>query len=345
MKRILVTGGTGFIGSHTAVALMQAGYEVVIVDNLANSFMEVVDGIEKIVGKRPEFHQFDISEKDAFAGFMANAGHFDGIIHFAAYKAVGESVEMPLKYYQNNLYSLINLLESMEAQGVKNLVFSSSCTVYGEPDSLPVTEHSPVKKPESPYGNTKRISEEIIEDVTKTGKVRAISLRYFNPIGAHPSGLIGEIPIGVPNNLMPVVTQTAIGKRGKVTVYGNDYPTPDGTCIRDYIHVVDLAKAHVTAVERMISDKGEKAHEIFNVGTGRGYTVLEVIKAFEKISGMPLNYEIGERRPGDVSAIYADTSFANATLGWQAVESLENMVETAWKWEQNIPKIYGDRFA
>jgi len=339
-QKILVTGGTGFIGSHTVVALFEAGYDVTITDNLSNSFIEVLDGIEKISGCKPEFYNLDLTNKDAVNSFFDTNSNFDGVIHFAAYKAVGESVDLPLKYYGNNLGSMVNLLENMGQKKIKNLVFSSSCTVYGEPDSLPVTENSPVKKAESPYGTTKIMGETILEDAVKANIVNAISLRYFNPIGAHPSALIGEIPIGVPNNLIPVVTQTAIGKRKKITVYGDDYPTPDGSCIRDYIHVTDLAKAHVIALKRMISGTQKKDYEVFNIGTGTGYSVIEVLNTFEKVSGLKLNYEIGERRKGDVIKIFADTSFANQELGWKAEENLETMVGSAWAWEQNIPKLF-----
>ena len=334
--KILVTGGTGYIGSHTVVELMQAGYNVIVVDNLSNSKIEVLDGIKKITGAAPEFFQIDLSDEEATSSFFKSNKDIEAVIHFAAFKAVGESVQKPLEYYRNNLGSLINLLGSMNSIGLQNLVFSSSCTVYGQPDELPVTEKAPVKKPESPYGNTKRICEEIIEDTVKTGSVKAISLRYFNPIGAHASANIGELPIGTPNNLIPFVTQTAIGKRELLTVYGNDYPTKDGTCIRDYIHVVDLAKAHVIAVERLLKEKNKHPYEVFNLGTGNGFSVLEVINTFEKTTGVPLNYHIGARRPGDVTAVYADTSFANRELGWKAQETLESMVLSAWEWEKRL---------
>jgi len=334
--KILVTGGTGYIGSHTVVELMQAGYGVVVIDNLSNSKIEVLDGIKKITGVAPEFHNIDLSDEGATTAFFNSNKDIEAVIHFAAFKAVGESVQKPLEYYRNNLSSLINLLIGMKGVGLQNLVFSSSCTVYGQPDELPVTEKAPVKKPESPYGNTKRICEEIIEDTVKTGSAKAISLRYFNPIGAHASANIGELPIGTPNNLIPYITQTAIGKREILTVYGNDYPTKDGTCIRDYIHVVDLAKAHVVAVERLLAGKNKHAYEIFNLGTGNGYSVLEVIKTFEKVTGVPLNYRIGARRHGDVTAVYADTSFANHELGWKAEETLDSMVLSAWEWEKRL---------
>jgi len=340
MNKVLVTGGAGYIGSHTVVALIESGYAPVILDDLSNSRIEVMNGIEKITGKRPEFHKINLTDRTAVDVFFNTHHDFDGIIHFAAFKAVGESVEQPLKYYSNNLGSLLNILENMEIHRIKNLVFSSSCTVYGEPDQLPVTEKSPIKKAESPYGNTKIISEQIIEDQTTIKKINAISLRYFNPIGAHTSALIGELPLGPPNNLIPVVTQTAIGKREKVVVFGDDYPTPDGSCIRDYIHVTDLATAHVIALERMLNHKQISNFESFNIGTGTGYSVLEVLNTFEKISGVKLNYEIGKRRPGDVIQIFADTSYANNVLGWKAKENLETMIRSAWAWEQNIPKLF-----
>jgi len=337
--KILVTGGTGYIGSHTVVELMQAGYGVVVIDNLSNSKIEVLDGIKKITGAAPGFFQIDLSNEEAAFAFFQGNKDIQAVIHFAAFKAVGESVEKPLEYYRNNLSSLINLLVGMNSIGLQNLVFSSSCTVYGQPDELPVTEKAPIKIAESPYGNTKQICEEIIEDTVKTGSAKAISLRYFNPIGAHASANIGELPIGTPNNLVPYITQTAIGKREILTVYGNDYPTKDGTCIRDYIHVVDLAKAHVVAVERLLTGKNKHPYEVFNLGTGNGFTVLEVINTFEKATGVPLNYRIGARRAGDVTAVYADTSFANHELGWKAQETLESMVQSAWEWQKKL----GDR--
>lgn len=341
-KRILVTGGTGFIGSHTAVELQKAGYEVVIIDNLNNSFKEVLNGIEKITGTKPEFEQIDLTDKKRLSDFFKKQKKFNGVIHFAAHKAVGESVQEPLKYYYNNLVSLTNLLEVMLETGTQNFVFSSSSTVYGQPDHLPVTESSPVQQPESPYGNTKKISEEVIEDTVKAKGLKAVALRYFNPIGAHASGNIGELPLGIPNNLIPYITQTAIGKREVLTVHGDDYPTPDGTCIRDYIHVVDLAKAHVKALARMEEGRNKNNFEVFNVGTGRGYSVMEVIKAFEAASGKKLNYKIGPRRAGDVIQIYADTSLANKELNWHAEEGLHSMVSSAWNWQLNIEKLFGD---
>jgi len=342
MQKILVTGGAGYIGSHTVVTLIEAGFKVVILDNLSNSRIEVINGIENITGVRPVLSNIDITDKKGINDFFETDSNFDGVIHFAALKAVGESVEKPLKYYSNNLDCLLNLLECMDRKGLKNLVFSSSCTVYGQPDQLPVTERSPFKKPESPYGNTKIISEQIIEDVTKANGLNAISLRYFNPIGAHPSALIGELPLGAPNNLVPVVTQVAIGKRDKVTVFGDDYQTPDGSCIRDYLHVTDLASAHVIALKRMLNGNQKSNYEAFNIGTGKGYSVLEVLNTFEKVSGVKLNYKIGPRRNGDIVKIYADTSYANDVLGWKAKEGLESMVGSAWAWEQNILNLFPD---
>ena len=336
--KILVTGGTGYIGSHTVVELQNKGFDVVIIDNLSNSSAEIVDQIEKITGKRPLLEVFDLVNREKTADFFKRNSDIAGVIHFAAFKAVGESVEKPLMYYRNNLVSLMNILESMQNNGIQNLVFSSSCTVYGQPDELPVSEKAPIKKAESPYGNTKQISEEIIQDTIKTSDIHGIALRYFNPIGAHESALIGELPLGVPNNLVPFITQTAIGIRDQLKVFGNDYPTPDGTPIRDYIHVVDLAKAHVVAVDRMIQNKMKKNFEVFNLGTGKGYSVLEVIRAFEKVSGLKLNYKIVGRREGDVIQVWADPSFSNRELGWKAEKGLEEMVASAWKWEQAYRK-------
>ncbi len=334
---ILVTGGTGYIGSHTCVELIEAGYDVVIIDNLSNSKIDALDGIEKISGVRPAFEEFDICDKEKLKFFFKKYPSLKAIIHFAALKAVGESVEKPLEYYQNNLVSLMNILECMREYKVYNLVFSSSCTVYGEPDSLPVTEQSPVKKANSPYGNTKQIAEEIIADtINAHPELKNIALRYFNPIGAHPSALIGELPLGVPLNLVPFITQTAIGIREELKVFGDDYDTPDGTCIRDYINVVDLAKAHVVAIERLLNNKNKSGNEIFNLGTGNGTTVLEAINAFEKSSNEKLNYKIVARRPGDVEKVYADTFFANEELGWKAEISLEETMLSAWKWEKYI---------
>ncbi|MCK9617426.1 MAG: UDP-glucose 4-epimerase GalE [Lentimicrobiaceae bacterium] len=336
--KILVTGGTGFIGSHTVVELQNKGYEVIIVDNLSNSEIGVLDNIEEITGIRPAFEKFDLADSGLTRDFFAKNKDIAAIIHFAAFKAVGESVAEPLKYYRNNLFSLINILDGMKKNGINNFVFSSSCTVYGQPDELPVKETSPIKEAFCPYGNTKQISEAIIRDTIAVTNLKAIALRYFNPIGAHPSALIGELPIGVPNNLMPYITQTAIGKRDFLRVFGNDYNTPDGTPIRDYIHVVDIAKAHVVAVDRMLNGKTKKALEIFNLGTGNGFSVLEVINSFEKTSGKKLNYKIVERRQGDVEKVWADTTFANQELGWKAELSLDDMTFSAWKWEQALLK-------
>jgi len=336
-KLILVTGGTGYIGSHTCVELMNEGFEVVIADNLSNSDISVLDGIEKITGKRPFFEQTDLSNAqesnklfDKYPGIVA-------IIHFAAYKAVGESVTIPLKYYYNNLNSLIHLLNNMERNKVENIVFSSSCTVYGEPDILPVTEQAPIKPANSPYGNTKQICEEILRDTSAVNKdLKVINLRYFNPVGAHPTSNIGELPLGVPNNLVPFITQTAIGLREELKVFGSDYNTPDGSAIRDYINVVDLAKAHVIAIRRLLENKNKKKVEVFNLGTGRGVSVLEVINAFENASGVKLKYKIVDRREGDVEKVFADTSFANNELGWKAEKGLEETLLSAWNWEKKI---------
>lgn len=332
--KILVTGGTGFIGSHTVVELQNKGFEVVIVDNLSNSEAKIVDSIEKITGIRPTLEVFDLIDREKTADFFKRHNDLKGIIHFAAYKAVGESVQNPLMYYRNNLDSLVNILQAMHDNHIPNIVFSSSCTVYGQPEELPVSEKAPIQKAESPYGNTKQISEEIITDTVKVTDINAIALRYFNPIGAHPSALIGELPIGVPNNLVPFITQTAIGLREQLSVFGDDYQTPDGTAIRDYIHVVDLAKAHVVAIDRMINKKMLKQMEIFNLGTGIGYSVLDVIKAFEKTSGLTLNYKIVPRRAGDIEKVWANPDFSNEVLGWKAERNLEEMVSSAWKWEQ-----------
>lgn len=334
--KILVTGGTGYIGSHTCVELQQKGYEVIIVDNLSNSNIKVLDAIEKISGIKPAFENFDLADTQKTADFFKRNSNIDGIIHFAAFKAVGESVDLPLKYYHNNLFSLVNILQSMKDNGIVNLVFSSSCTVYGQPEKLPVSEDAPIQKAESPYGNTKQISEEIVFDTVKSSNVKGIALRYFNPIGAHESAIIGELPLGVPNCLMPFITQTAIGIRQQLSVFGNDYKTPDGTAIRDYIHIVDLAKAHVIAVERMVNQKMKKTFEYFNLGTGNGYSVLEVIKSFEKVSGQKLNYKIVGRRAGDVEQVWADTNFANDELGWKAQKTLDEMTLSAWKWEKKL---------
>lgn len=332
--KILVTGGTGYIGSHTVVELQESGFEVVIIDNLSNSNAEIVNSIEAITATKPQLEIFDLVDREKTLNFFKRHNDIAGVIHFAALKAVGESVEKPLEYYRNNIESLINVLDGMRANGLENFVFSSSCTVYGQPDVLPVSESAPLKKAESPYGNTKQISEDIICDATNATGLQSIALRYFNPIGAHESALIGELPLGVPNNLVPFITQTAIGIREQLSVYGDNYNTPDGTAIRDYIHVIDLAKAHVVAVERMIKGKMKKEFEIFNLGTGKGYSVLEVIKSFEKVSGEKLNYIITGRREGDIEQVWADPSYSNAELGWKAVKGLDEMMQSAWKWEQ-----------
>lgn len=333
--KVLVTGGTGYIGSHTAVELINEGFEVVIVDNLSNSSLDMLDGVEKITGVRPAFEQFDLCDREKTKQLFVKYPDIKAIIHFAASKAVGESVEKPLLYYRNNLVSLMNLLENMPQSQAKNLVFSSSCTVYGQPDMLPVTESAPIIKANSPYGNTKQISEEIIQDTLyATPGIKTIALRYFNPVGAHPSALIGELPLGVPQNLVPFVTQTAMGLRKQLSVFGNDYNTPDGSCIRDYIHVVDLAKAHVVAIKRMLENKNKSAFEVFNLGTGNGVSVLELVKAFEKVTGVKLNYQIVGRREGDIEKVWADTRFANEELGWKAHSSLEDTLLSAWNWEK-----------
>lgn len=336
-RRILVTGGTGFIGSHTVVELQSLGYDVVIVDNLSNSKESVVDSIEKITGVRPAFEKADCTDLNAMDNIFRKYEGIEAIIHFAASKAVGESVEKPLLYYRNNLVSLINLLELMPVHGTKGIVFSSSCTVYGEPDKLPVTEDAPIKPAESPYGNTKQINEEIIRDTVKSGApISAILLRYFNPIGAHPTALIGELPNGVPQNLIPYLTQTAIGIRKELSVFGDDYNTPDGSCIRDYIYVVDLAKAHVCAIDRILNGKQKEKVEAFNIGTGRGVSVLELINAFEKATGVKVPHKITGRRAGDIEKIWADPKFANEELGWKAETGIEETLRTAWKWQLKL---------
>jgi UDP-glucose 4-epimerase len=336
-KKILVTGGTGFIGSHTVVELIHSGYEAIIVDNLSNSRIEVLDGIEKISGKRPQFENFDLCDLDKLRTYCRKVPGIQAIIHFAALKAVGESVEKPLEYYGNNLISMINILRVMREFKIPSLVFSSSCTVYGQPDTLPVTEHSPIKPANSPYGNTKQVSEEIIRDtISANAGLKAIALRYFNPIGAHPSSLIGELPLGAPLNLVPYITQTVVGIREELRVFGHDYNTPDGTGIRDYIYVVDLAKAHVVAIERLLADKNKQPYEVFNLGTGKGMSVLEVIGAFERATGQKVKYKLHPRRPGDISSVYADTSLANRELGWKAEATIEDTLLSAWNWEKHI---------
>jgi UDP-glucose 4-epimerase len=338
-QKILVTGGTGYIGSHTAVELIGDGYEVVIIDNLFNSEAEVIDRIGQITGVKPELAVFDICDEEKLKAFFNEHNNIKGIIHFAAYKAVGESVNKPLDYYRNNLLSLIRLLESMRTFGIPVFVFSSSCTVYGQPEKLPVSENSPVQPAVSPYGNTKQIGEEIIRDtVAADNKIKAIALRYFNPIGAHPSALIGELPRGVPENLVPYITQTAYGLRKEVKVFGDDYDTSDGSCIRDYLHVVDLAKAHVAAVKRLIENKNKTNYEVFNLGTGKGVSVLEAIKSFEHVTGIKLNYKITGRRAGDIEKIWADPTLANRELGWKTVSTLDESMRTAWEWEKYIRK-------
>ena len=338
-KTILVTGGTGFIGSHTTVELQAAGYEVVIIDNLSNSSASVIDGIEKISGQRPAFEQVDCCDFDALEAVFKKYPKIEGIIHFAASKAVGESVEKPLLYYRNNLNSLINILELMPKYDVKGIIFSSSCTVYGQPDPehLPVSESAPIKKAESPYGNTKQVNEEIIQDFVSSGApLSAIILRYFNPIGAHPSALIGEVPNGAPANLIPFLTQTAIGIREQLSVFGDDYDTPDGSCIRDFIYVIDLAKAHVAAMARILEGKNADLVEVFNVGTGTGVSVFELINTFEKCTGVKLNYKVSPRRPGDIEKVWGNVDKANQLLGWKAVHTLEESLTTAWKWQQKL---------
>ena len=339
MQTILVTGGTGYIGSHTVVELLEEGYNVVIADDLSNSEPEVLEGIEKITGVRPVFEKLDICDSKLLKKFLTRHRDIEAIIHFAAFKAVGESVEKPLMYYRNNLVSLMNLLEEMQDRSLSNMVFSSSCTVYGQPDNLPVTESAPVKKAASPYGNTKKISEDIIADcINANSSLRAISLRYFNPIGAHPTAHIGELPRGVPDNLVPFITQTAIGLRDELKVFGDDYNTPDGSCIRDYLHVTDLAKAHVLAIKRLLENNNRENYEIFNLGTGQGVSVLEMIKTFEKVNSLKLNYSIAGRRAGDTEQVWADTTLANRELGWKAQSSLEETLVSAWKWEQYYRK-------
>ena len=336
--KIVVTGGLGFIGSHTVVELQNQGFEVVAIDNLSNSSIEVLEGIESITGKKPIFENIDLREKLSVQNLFKKHHDTDGLIHFAASKAVGESVENPLLYYENNINALVYVLQELTKLPRANFIFSSSCTVYGQAEKMPITENASVKPAISPYGNTKQIGEEIIQDVAKVTNVNSILLRYFNPIGAHPSAEIGELPIGIPQNLVPYITQTGIGMRKELSVYGNDYPTPDGTCIRDYIHVVDLAKAHVIALQRLLSKQNVEKVETFNLGTGKGSSVLEVINAFEKVSGKKLPYKIVDRREGDVIAAYANTDKANAVLGWKAHSNLEESLASAWKWEQKIRK-------
>lgn len=334
--KILVTGGLGFIGSHTVVELQNEGFEVIIIDNLSNSSETVLDGIITITGKKPAFENLDVRDKAAVQNFFKKHNDIEGVIHFAASKAVGESVENPLLYYENNINSLVYLLQELQNKPSSNIIFSSSCTVYGQAEEMPITENAPIQVAMSPYGNTKQIGEEIIRDVAKVSNIKAILLRYFNPIGAHPSAEIGELPIGVPQNLVPFITQTGFGLRKELSVYGNDYPTPDGTAVRDYIHVVDLAKAHVIALQRLLNNNNLSSVETFNLGTGTGSSVLEVIQAFEKVSGQKLPYKIVDRREGDITSAYANTEKANTILGWKAESTLEEAMASAWKWEQKI---------
>lgn len=339
-KKILVTGGTGYIGSHTVVELQNAGFQVLIADNLSNSRIEVLDAIAKITGIKPDFEKIDLSNAKETEVLFDKHTDIEAIIHFAAYKAVGESVQKPLEYYHNNINSLINILNNMRRKAVRNMVFSSSCTVYGQPDKLPVIEQTPRKPAESPYGNTKAICEDIIRDFCKVNpETNSIALRYFNPIGAHPSALIGEEPIGVPGNLVPFITQTAAGIRKELSIFGDDYNTPDGTAIRDYINVVDLSEAHLVAINRLIQNKQKNNLEFFNIGTGDGYSVMQLVKTFIEVNKVNLPYKITDRRPGDIEKIWADTSLANNELGWKAKKSLEETLKSAWNWEKNIRNI------
>ena len=334
--KIVVTGGLGFIGSHTVVELQNENFEVIVIDNLSNSSIEVLDGIERITGKKPLFEQIDLRDKTAVQNFFKKHSDVSGVIHFAASKAVGESVQNPLLYYENNINSLVYILQELQQKTEANFIFSSSCTVYGQAEMMPIAEATPIQPAMSPYGNTKQIGEEIITDVTKVSNLSAILLRYFNPVGAHPSNEIGELPLGVPQNLVPFITQTGAGLRKELSVYGNDYPTVDGTCVRDYIHVVDLAKAHVIAMQRLVNKTNTDKLEIFNLGTGTGSSVLEVITAFEKASGQKLPYKIVDRREGDVTEAYANTDKANNVLGWKTQLTLDDAIASAWKWEQKI---------
>ncbi|MEO0058515.1 MAG: UDP-glucose 4-epimerase [Bacteroidota bacterium] len=333
---ILVTGGLGFIGSHTIVELQSQGFEVIAIDNLSNSSLTVLDGIDKISGKKPIFENIDLRDKKSVQDFFAQYKDIAGIIHFAASKAVGESVQNPLLYYENNINTLVYVLQELQKMPTANFIFSSSCTVYGQAKSMPITENADIQPAISPYGNTKQIGEEIIKETCAVSNIKSILLRYFNPIGAHPTAHIGELPIGVPQNLVPFITQTGIGLRQELSVYGNDYPTTDGTCIRDYIHIVDLAKAHVIALKRLLENKNIENVETFNLGTGTGSSVLEVIKSFEKVSGQSLPYAIVDRREGDVISAFADTQKANEVLGWTAQSTLDDAMKSAWLWEQQI---------
>lgn len=335
--KILVTGGLGYIGSHTVVELQTQGYEVVIIDDCSNSSEKVLEGITAITGKTPLFERLDLKEKPRVIEFFQRHPDVGGVIHFAASKAVGESVEKPLLYYENNIATLVYLLQQLAEKDDAAFIFSSSCTVYGQADEMPITEDAPVKEAESPYGNTKQMGEEIIRDTCRVSPgLKAISLRYFNPMGAHPSAMIGELPLGVPQNLVPFITQTGAGLRERLSVFGDDYPTPDGTCIRDYIYVVDLAKAHVAALQRLLKGRGDTNYEVFNVGTGKGSSVLEVIESFERVTGQALPYAIVGRRSGDIVEAYADTSKANRVLGWKAVHNLDEAMKSAWDWEKRI---------
>ncbi len=336
-NKILVTGGAGYIGSHTVIELFAKGYEVIIIDDLSNSKPFVLDRIEEISGTKPTFYKFNLLDENMLEQVFLAHSEIVGVIHFAALKAVDESVKTPLLYYRNNLVSMINLLEVMERYSISNFVFSSSCTVYGQPDNLPVTEIMPFKTAESPYGYTKQINEQLLRDaIIANSQLKGIALRYFNPIGAHQSGLLGELPLGIPNNLMPFITQTAAGIREKLSVFGSNYNTPDGTCIRDFIHVVDLAQAHIYALERLIENKTQTAFDVFNIGTGKGFSVLEVIESFEKVSGLKLNYRLTDRRSGDIEKIYANTQKATNELGWSAQRTLDEMTASAWKWQQSL---------
>lgn len=336
--KILVTGGAGYIGSHTIVELIKAGYDVVAIDNFDNSYPSVLVNLKKITGQDIAFAEVDIRDKASLKSFIKATPGIDAVIHFAANKAVGESVALPLKYYENNVGGTVNLLEAMQEEGIKEIVFSSSCTVYGEAKP-PVNENAPIPLAQSPYGNTKQICEEILKDQCNATDIKVVALRYFNPVGAHESALIGELPIGVPNNLVPFITQTAIGKRAVLTVFGDDYPTPDGTCIRDYIHVVDIALAHVAAIDYLAKKKYTESFSVFNLGTGEGNSVLEAIKAFEKVTGVKLNYKIGPRRAGDVVQVYASCEKAFSGLGWKTKLSLEDCMSSSWKWEQSLASL------
>ena len=337
MTKILLTGGAGYIGSHLAVELLEKNYEVVIIDNLSNSTPETIDRIEKISGRRPEFYKFDLCDSTELKKFFAKQNNINGVIHLAAFKAVGESVKKPLDYYRNNLLSLENLLTYVLEKKINNFIFSSSAAVYGEPEKLPIKETAPIKQPTNPYGNTKKIGEEILRDVAAASdKFNCISLRYFNAAGAHGSGLIGELPQGAPENLIPFITQTAAGVRAELKVFGDDYNTPDGTCVRDYIHVVDLAKAHIKALERLIAGKNKNNFEVFNIGTGKGASVMEAIKVFEKVSGQKLKYKIVGRRPGDPDTVFTDTALAKQELDWQAEKKFDEILSSAWSWEKNL---------